>query len=71
MDVRTMRVRIAAKAPPMVIAGSTICAKLPEPETGSKPSLMEKNKGALLVADNDVGQAIPIKVGGCDLGAHT
>ena len=39
-----MRVRIAASAPPMVIAGSTRCAKLPEPETGSQPSLMAKSK---------------------------
>ncbi len=39
-----MRVRIAAKAPPMVIAGSTRWAREPEPETGSHPSLTAKNK---------------------------
>src|SRR4051794_22828593 len=44
MEVRTMRVRIAASAPPMVIAGRSKCAKVPEPDTGSHPSLMENNK---------------------------
>src|ERR1700681_1777829 len=39
-----MRVRIAAKAPPMVIAGRTRWAKVPEPETGSHPSVIAKNK---------------------------
>ena len=39
-----MRVRIAASAPPMVIAGSTRCASDPEPETGSHPSSMAKIK---------------------------
>ena len=39
-----MRVRIAASAPPMVMAGRTRWAKLPEPETGSHPSLMRKSR---------------------------
>src|ERR1700756_2623214 len=44
MDVRTIRVRIAAKELPMVIAGHSRCAKLPDPDTGSHPKLMAKNK---------------------------
>src|SRR5260370_29006239 len=44
MEVRTMRVRIAASAPPMVTAGSTRLAKEPAPETGSHPSLMAKRR---------------------------
>ncbi len=39
-----MRVRIAASAPPMVIAGSTRCASEPEPDTGSQPNSMAKNR---------------------------
>ena len=39
-----MRVRIAASAPPNVIAGSTRCAHVPDPETGSNPKLIAKNK---------------------------
>src|SRR5207248_1069858 len=39
-----MRVRIAASAPPMVIAGRTRCATVPEPETGSNPSVIAKNR---------------------------
>ncbi len=39
-----MRVRIAASAPPMVIAGSTRCAIEPEPETGSHPNSIEKSR---------------------------
>src|SRR5271165_4596279 len=44
MEVRTMRVRIAAKEPPMVMAGSTKCCHDPEPDTGSQPSSIAKNK---------------------------
>src|SRR5258708_19717448 len=39
-----MRVRIAASAPPMVIAGNTRLASDPDPDTGSHPSLMAKNR---------------------------
>ena len=39
-----MRVRIAASAPPMVIAGNTRCAIEPEPDTGSHPNSIAKNK---------------------------
>ncbi len=39
-----MRVRIAASAPPMVMAGSTRWAGEPEPDTGSHPSSIAKNK---------------------------
>ena len=39
-----MRVRMAASALPMVIAGSTRFANVPEPETGSHPNLIENNK---------------------------
>ena len=39
-----MRVRIAASALPMVTAGKTRFAKVPEPETGSHPSLMANSK---------------------------
>src|ERR1035438_5826300 len=35
---------MAASAPPMVIAGSTRWASEPEPETGSQPSSIAKNK---------------------------
>ena len=44
LEVRTMRVRIAASAPPMVTAGSTRCSMVPEPDTGSTPSLIAKNR---------------------------
>src|SRR5215469_4571020 len=44
MAVRTMRVRIAASDPPMVMAGKIRCATEPDPETGNSPSLMAKNK---------------------------
>src|ERR1035438_3059768 len=39
-----MRVRMAARALPMVRAGRTRLANEPAPETGSHPSLMAKNK---------------------------
>ena len=39
-----MRVRMAASALPIVMAGSTRLAKLPEPETGSHPSLIENSR---------------------------
>ena len=39
-----MRVRIAASAPPMVIAGRIRWRSEPEPETGSRPSLMANNR---------------------------
>src|ERR1017187_1296181 len=42
MEVRTMRVRIAARALPMVSAGNTRLANEPAPETGSHPNLMAK-----------------------------
>src|SRR5215467_6211285 len=44
MEVRTMRVRIAASALPMVIAGRMRLANDPAPETGSHPSLIAKSK---------------------------
>jgi len=44
MEVRTMRVRIAANAPPMVIAGSTRFASDPAPDTGSIPNLMANSR---------------------------
>src|SRR5579872_1779091 len=42
MDVLTIRVRIAASAPPIVIAGRTRFAREPAPDTGSHPSLIAK-----------------------------
>src|SRR3954465_9879190 len=44
MEVRTIRVRIAASAPPMVIAGSTRLANDPAPETGSHPALIANKR---------------------------
>src|ERR1700756_1372716 len=44
MEVRTIWVRMAASALPMVIAGSTRFANVPEPETGSQPNLIENNR---------------------------
>src|ERR1700758_2402344 len=44
MDVRTMRVRMAARALPMVIAGSTRFANDPAPETGSHPALIANRR---------------------------
>src|SRR5258706_15677835 len=40
MEVRTIRVRMAAIDPPMVIAGRTRYSMPPEPETGNQPSLI-------------------------------
>ncbi len=39
-----MRVRMAASAAPMVLAGSTRWTQVSDPETGSKPKLMAKNR---------------------------
>src|SRR3954470_3774333 len=44
MLVRTMRVRIAASAPPMVMAGRTRLANDPAPETGSHPALIANSR---------------------------
>ena len=44
MEVRTMRVRIAASAPPMVIAGSTRFCHEPEPDTGNQPNSMANKR---------------------------
>src|SRR5215470_1736983 len=41
MDVLTIRVRIAASDPPIVIAGKTKWARLPDPETGKSPREIE------------------------------
>ncbi len=39
-----MRVRIAARAAPRVIAGKTKCPGPPRPETGSHPRITEKTR---------------------------
>src|SRR5579864_5020406 len=44
MEVRTMRVRMAASAPPIVNAGRTRFANEPAPETGSHPALIANNR---------------------------
>src|SRR5579871_5692235 len=44
MDVRNMRVRIAANAEPIVIDGRIKCANVPRPETGNHPSAMENTR---------------------------
>src|SRR5215469_5010420 len=44
MEVRTMRVRMAASALPMVIAGRMRLGNDPAPETGSQPSLIAKSR---------------------------
>jgi len=41
-DARVMRARIAASAAPSVTAGSTRCAGVPLPDTGSHPSITAK-----------------------------
>ena len=44
--------RIAANAPPIVIAGSTRCANVPEPDTGSHPNLIAKNRISTVTPDS-------------------
>ena len=50
-----MRVRIAASALPMVMAGRMRLANVPEPETGSHPSFTAKNKNQDW-AEREVGE---------------